>query len=277
MIEVSGVYKSFGSHHVLHGVETQFERGKTNLIIGLSGSGKTVLLKVISGLLEPDSGSVLFEGENVSAMTPAERAPIQQQMGMLFQGSALFDSLTVEENVRFPLQLYTRMSNREMRLRVEELLERVELSHAIALYPSDLSGGMRKRVAIARALAPRPKYLLCDEPNSGLDPKTGLVIDALIHDLTAEYNMTTLVNTHDMNSVLAIGDKVSFLYQGRVEWTGSGTEILCTENERLNAFVFATPLAQQIKMHVRNDGLNPSSMARTPVSIGNEGHSSAGA
>lgn len=247
MIEVKELSKSFDDHLVLDGVNVQFVRGKTNLIIGMSGSGKTVLLKLICGLLAPDSGSIYFEGVDVTGMSKRERMPIQRQMGMLFQGSALFDSMTVEANVRFPLELFTNLSQREMQLRVEEILDRVGLLKSLHLYPSDLSGGMRKRVAIARALAPRPKYLLCDEPNSGLDPKTGLIIDSLIHDLTQEYDMTTLVNTHDMNSVLAIGDTVAFLHQGRVEWTGTGSEVLTVENELLSNFVFATPLAQYIR------------------------------
>lgn len=247
MIQVQGLYKSFGDHQVLKGIDVTFARGKTNLIIGMSGSGKTVLLKLICGLLSPERGSILFEGQDVVGMSRQQRMPLQRQMGMLFQGSALFDSMTVEQNVRFPLQLFTRMGRRQMQMRVEEMLERVELRDALQLYPSDLSGGMKKRVAIARALAPKPKYLLCDEPNSGLDPRTGLVIDSLIHDLTEEYDITTLVNTHDMNSVLAIGDTVAFLYKGQVEWTGTGAGVLKADNERLSNFVFATPMAQYIK------------------------------
>ena len=208
------------------------------------------MLKILAGLLRPDSGTLLFEGQDISTLTHREHLAIQRQTGMLFQGGALFDSMTVEQNVMFPLQLHTHQRDRVARMRAAECLERVDLPKAGHLYPSDLSGGMRKRVAIARAIALEPKYLFCDEPNSGLDPQTSLLIDRLIHEITHELGITTVVNTHDMNSVLEIGDRVTFLYEGRAEWSGTGQEVLTANNQLLESFVFATPLAQRLRAHM---------------------------
>lgn len=247
MISVSDIHKSFEDKKVLNGVSINFERGVTNLIIGKSGSGKTVMLKTLAGLLKPDSGEIYFEQENVLQMSHRERMHIRHLTGMLFQGGALFDSMSVEQNVMFPLRLYSKMSAREAKKRAQECLERVDLPDAGSLFPADLSGGMRKRVAIARAIAPQPRYLFCDEPNSGLDPQTSLLIDALIYELTREFNITTIVNTHDMNSVLAIGERIFFLYKGQAAWSGTKEDILTSDHQELNDFVFATPLAKRIK------------------------------
>lgn len=247
MITVFEVHKRFEDHMVLNGVSITFSRGMTNLIIGKSGSGKTVLLKTLVGLLTPDSGEILFDSANVLEMSPKARAALRHQTGMLFQGGALFDSMNVEQNVMFPLQMYLRISDQEARRRARECLARVALPDAGRLYPSDLSGGMRKRVAIARAIAPQPKYLFCDEPNSGLDPQTSLLIDSLIHELTREFDITTIVNTHDMNSVLAIGDRVTFLHEGRAAWSGTKEDVLASDHRELNDFVFSTPLARKSK------------------------------
>lgn len=250
MIQAQNVCKEFDGTGVLRGVTITYLPGQANLIIGKSGSGKTVMLKILAGLLEPDSGTLLFEGQDISTLTHREHLAIQRQTGMLFQGGALFDSMTVEQNVMFPLQLHTHQRDRVARLRAAECLERVDLPKAGHLYPSDLSGGMRKRVAIARAIALEPKYLFCDEPNSGLDPQTSLLIDRLIHEITHELGITTVVNTHDMNSVLEIGDRVTFLYEGRAEWSGTGQEVLTANNQLLESFVFATPLAQRLRAHM---------------------------
>lgn len=250
MIQAQNVCKEFDGAGVLRGVTITYLPGQANLIIGKSGSGKTVMLKILAGLLQPDSGTLLFEGQDISTLTHRERIAIQRQTGMLFQGGALFDSMTVEQNVMFPLQLHTHQRDRVARLRAAECLERVDLPKAGHLYPSDLSGGMRKRVAIARAIALEPKYLFCDEPNSGLDPQTSLLIDRLIHGITHEFGITTVVNTHDMNSVLEIGDRVTFLYEGRAEWSGTGQEVLTANNQLLESFVFATPLAQRLRAHM---------------------------
>lgn len=250
MIQAQNVCKEFDGTGVLRGVTITYLPGQANLIIGKSGSGKTVMLKILAGLLQPDSGTLLFEGQDISTLTHRERIAIQRQTGMLFQGGALFDSMTVEQNVMFPLQLHTHQRDRVARLRAAECLERVDLPKAGHLYPSDLSGGMRKRVAIARAIALEPKYLFCDEPNSGLDPQTRLLIDRLIHGITHEFGITTVVNTHDMNSVLEIGDRVTFLYEGRAEWSGTGQEVLTANNQLLESFVFATPLAQRLRAHM---------------------------
>jgi ABC transporter, ATP-binding protein len=250
MIQAQNVCKEFDGTGVLRGVSITYLPGQANLIIGKSGSGKTVMLKILAGLLQPDSGTLLFEGQDISTLTHRERIAIQRQTGMLFQGGALFDSMTVEQNVMFPLQLHTHQRDRVARLRAAECLERVDLPKAGHLYPSDLSGGMRKRVAIARAIALEPKYLFCDEPNSGLDPQTSLLIDRLIHGITHEFGITTVVNTHDMNSVLEIGDRVTFLYEGRAEWSGTGQEVLTANNQLLESFVFATPLAQRLRAHM---------------------------
>jgi ABC transporter, ATP-binding protein len=250
MIQAQNVCKEFDGTGVLRGVTITYLPGQANLIIGKSGSGKTVMLKILAGLLRPDSGTLLFEGQDISTLTHREHLAIQRQTGMLFQGGALFDSMTVEQNVMFPLQLHTHQRDRVARMRAAECLERVDLPKAGHLYPSDLSGGMRKRVAIARAIALEPKYLFCDEPNSGLDPQTSLLIDRLIHEITHELEITTVVNTHDMNSVLEIGDRVTFLYEGRAEWSGTGQEVLTANNQLLESFVFATPLAQRLRAHM---------------------------
>ena len=247
MIEVKHLYKSYDGNYVLNDVSARFEQGKCNLIIGRSGSGKTVLLKSITGLIEADEGEIWYDDQKFSHMDVSARQLIRKDMGVLFQGAALFDSLTVEENVLFPLDMLTQLNRKEKLDRANFCLERVQVTGSNKLYPAELSGGMKKRVAIARAIALNPKYLLCDEPNSGLDPETAIVIDNLIKELTDEFQMTTLVNSHDMNSVLEIGDKVVFIYQGCVSWEGTRKEILQTDNEALNNFVFATNMAKQIK------------------------------
>lgn len=247
MIEVKNIFKSYDGNFVLNDVTGKFEKGQCNLIIGRSGSGKTVLLKSIVGLIEVDEGEIWYDDQKFSHLDVNDRQELRKQTGMLFQGAALFDSLTVEENVMFPLEMLTTQSRAEKQDRVNFCLERVRVAGTNAQYPSELSGGMKKRVAIARAIALNPRYLFCDEPNSGLDPETGIVIDNLIKELTEEFNMTTIVNTHDMNSVLEIGDHVVFVYQGCKCWEGTRKEILNTDNEALNNFVFATSLAKQIK------------------------------
>jgi phospholipid/cholesterol/gamma-HCH transport system ATP-binding protein len=247
MIEVKNIYKSYEGNFVLNDVSVKFEQGRCNLVIGRSGSGKTVLLKSIVGLIEVDQGEIWYDDLRFSPMDINDRQLIRKEMGMLFQGAALFDSLTVKENVMFPMDMLTSQTKAEKLDRVNFCLERVKVSGSNKLYPSELSGGMRKRVAIARAIALNPRFLFCDEPNSGLDPETGIVIDNLIKELTEEFNMTTIVNTHDMNSVLEIGDTVVFIYQGCKCWEGTKKEILHTENEALNNFVFATNMARQIK------------------------------
>ena len=228
-------------------ISVEFESGKTNLIIGRSGSGKTVLLKTLVGLHEPDSGNIFYDEKNYTALSFADRKLIRRELGMIFQGGALLDSSTVYENVRLPLDMFTEMTSAEKDKRVKECLARVELSHAGHLYPSELSGGMIKRAAIARAIVLNPKYLFCDEPNSGLDPQTSIVIDNLIHDITVEYNITTIINTHDMNSVMEIGDKIVYIHQGKKWWEGSKEEILHAENKELNDFVFASAMAKRAK------------------------------
>jgi len=247
MIEAKNLYKSYDGEFVLNDVSVKFEQGICNLIIGRSGSGKTVLLKSIAGLIEVDQGEIWYNNQQFSHMDIGVQQEIRKEMGVLFQGGALFDSLTVEENVMFPLNMLTAQSKPEKLDRVNFCLERVRVAGTNSLYPAELSGGMKKRVAIARAISLNPRYLLCDEPNSGLDPETGIVIDNLIKELTEEFNMTTLVNTHDMNSVLEIGDNVVFIYNGCKCWEGTRHEVLHTENEALNNFVFATNLARQIK------------------------------
>ena len=247
MIEVKNLYKSYDGAFVLNDVSAQFEPGKCNLIIGRSGSGKTVLLKSIAGLIEVDEGEIWYDDQKFSHLSATSRQVIRKEMGVLFQGAALFDSLTVEENVLFPLEMFTDQTRKEKLDRANFCLERVRVSGSNALYPAELSGGMKKRVAIARAIALNPKYLLCDEPNSGLDPETGIIIDSLIKELTEEFQMTTIVNSHDMNSVLEIGDKVIFIFKGCKSWEGSREDILKTDNEALNKFVFATNMAKQIK------------------------------
>lgn len=240
MIEVKNIDKSFGDVQVLHDVSFNFEEGKTNLIIGQSGSGKSVLTKCIVGLHEPDNGQILYHGRNLPGMRKKEKKDIRKEIGMLFQGGALFDSLTVEENVMFPLTMFTKMSKKEMRARVKFCLDRVDILDKNKLFPSEISGGMQKRVAIARAIVMKPKYLFCDEPNSGLDPKTSILIDDLIKELTHEYKMTTVVITHDMNSVLEIGDNIMFIYNGRNHWTGDKNSILTTNNKEVTDFVYCS-------------------------------------
>jgi phospholipid/cholesterol/gamma-HCH transport system ATP-binding protein len=240
MIEVKDVNKSFGTQQVLKNINAVFEAGKTNLIIGKSGSGKTVLIKCTVGLYPPTSGDIFFNERNYVAMNKFEKKEIRRELGMLFQGNALFDSQTVEENVRFPLDMFTHMSLNDKKDRVNEVLKRVNLINANHKYPSQISGGMQKRVGIARAIVLNPKYLFCDEPNSGLDPQTALVIDELIREITQEYNITTVVNTHDMNSVIGIGDKIIFLHQGEKHWEGDNKTLFETDNEELINFIFAS-------------------------------------
>jgi phospholipid/cholesterol/gamma-HCH transport system ATP-binding protein len=247
MIEFINIGKQFGENKVLSDVSDVMQTGKCNLIIGTSGSGKTVLQKCLVGLFEPDRGEIFYDGISFTEMNNQSRKELRQQIGMLFQGSALFDSLTVEQNVMFPLEMFSRMTNEERKKRVNEVLARVNLENANNKFPSELSGGMKKRVGIARAIVLNPKYLFCDEPNSGLDPQTSLVIDKLIYDITKEYNMTTVINTHDMNSVMEIGENILYMYQGKKEWTGNNDEIIFSKNERLNEFIFASKFLQDAK------------------------------
>ena len=250
MIEVKDIYKSFDGVQVLKGVSATFETGKTNLIIGQSGSGKTVLMKSIVGLVRPEKGEILYDGRDLLQMNREQVQSLRTEIGMLFQGSALFDSETVLGNVEFPLMMYTRMSDAERRERAQFCLERVGLKGADDKYPSEISGGMQKRVAIARAIALNPKYLFCDEPNSGLDPKTSILIDELLSDITHEYQITTVINTHDMNSVLGIGENIVFINKGYREWVGNKELIYETTNEALSHFVFATDLFEKVKEYV---------------------------
>lgn len=247
MIEIKDIHKTFGDNAVLKGISAQFKPGVTNLIIGGSGSGKTTLLKCMVGLHKPEKGEILYDGQNFSTMNFDERIPIRKEIGMLFQNSALFDSLTVEENIMFPLNLFTENSYAEKLERVNFCLDRVNLEGNNKLYPAELSGGMKKRVGIARAISMQPKYLFCDEPNSGLDPKTAIVIDELIKEITEEYDITTIVVTHDMNSVMGIGDYILFLNQGEKWWEGSNNEIAHTDNKELNDFVFASRFMRAAK------------------------------
>ena len=256
MIKVNHVHKSFDGKEILHNISAIFEQGKVNLTIGRSGSGKTVLLKSIVGLFSIDSGEIYYGDILFSALEGKEKRDIHKQVGMLFQGSALFDFATVEENVMFPMDMFTNMSKEEKRERANFCLSRVNIENANSKYPSEISGGMQKRVAIARAIALNPKYFFCDEPNSGLDPQTSILIDNLIKDITEEYQMTTIVNTHDMNSVLGIGEKIMFIYNSRIWWEGSKDNILESDNEELNDFVFASQMARQAKkviMEKRNN------------------------
>lgn len=247
MIEVKDIKKGFGDKIVIDNVSAVFETGKCNLIIGTSGSGKTVLMKCLVGLFEPDSGEICYDGQNFSEMNEEQRKELRQQIGMLFQGSALFDSMTVEQNVMFPLDMFTKKSYGEKLKRVNEVLDRVNLKDANKKFPAEISGGMKKRVGIARAIVLNPKYLFCDEPNSGLDPQTSLLIDKLIKEITVEYNITTVVNTHDMNSVMETGDHIIYMYQGLKEWEGSNKEIIFSKNKRLNDFIFASEFLQDAK------------------------------
>ena len=254
MIEVKNVTKAFDGRTVLHNINATFHTGKTNLIIGQSGSGKTVLMKSLVGLLRPDDGEILFDGRNLLAMKQEEIKNLRKEIGMLFQGSALFDSETGLGNVMFPLVMFTNMGRGEMRDRALFCIERVNLKGAENKYPAEISGGMQKRVAIARAIALNPKYLFCDEPNSGLDPKTSILIDELLSDITHEYNITTVINTHDMNSVLGIGENIVFINKGHREWVGDMSQIYNTSNEALNDFVFATRLFQEVREYVAEHG-----------------------
>ena len=247
MIEVKNLYKSFGEKEVLKNINTTFENGKINLIIGQSGSGKTVLVKNIVGLLAPDRGQVLYDGRDFVSMSRREQVVMRREMGMVFQNSALFDSLSVLENVMFPLDMFSTKNYRERVKRAQECLERVNLLDAQAKSPGELSGGMQKRVAIARAIVLNPKYLFCDEPNSGLDPKTSLVIDELLSSITTEFNITTIINTHDMNSVMEIGDHITFIYKGKVEWMGNKADVVNSDNKKLNDLVFASDLFKKVK------------------------------
>ena len=250
MIKCENIFKSFDGRTVLEDISVEFETGKTNLIIGRSGSGKTVLLKTLVGLHTPDSGEIFYDDKCYTSLSFVERKAIRRDVGMIFQGGALLDSSTVYDNVRLPLDMFTNDSSAEKDKRVKACLERVELSHAGHLYPSELSGGMIKRAAIARAIVLNPKYLFCDEPNSGLDPQTSIVIDNLIHDITAEYNITTIINTHDMNSVMEIGEKIVYIHQGKKWWEGSKDIILHADNKELNDFVFASAMAKHAKASI---------------------------
>jgi phospholipid/cholesterol/gamma-HCH transport system ATP-binding protein len=247
MIELKNISKSFNDKAVINDVCVQFEAGKCNLIIGASGSGKTVLMKCIVGLFEPDQGEILYDGDSFTNMLEEKRKELRQQIGMLFQGSALFDSMTVLQNVLFPLDMFAKMNSKQKQDRAMEVLERVNLTEAIKKYPSEISGGMKKRVGIARAIVLNPKYLFCDEPNSGLDPKTSLVIDKLIKEITTEYKMTTIINTHDMNSVMEIGEKIIFMHGGRKEWEGTNQDIIFSKNQELNNFIFASEFLKDAK------------------------------
>lgn len=252
MIELKSIYKSFEDKDVLKDINARFENGKTNLIIGQSGSGKTVLMKSIVGLLTPERGEILYDGRNFLSMNKKEKISLRREMGMIFQSAALFDSLSVLENVMFPLDMFSNDTLRERTRRAQFCLDRVNLIDAQNKYPGEISGGMQKRVAIARAIALNPQYLFCDEPNSGLDPKTSLVIDELIHDITTEYNMTTIINTHDMNSVMGIGDSIIFIYQGHKEWEGTKDQVFTATNQRLNDFIFASDLLKKVKEEETN-------------------------
>lgn len=247
MIEIKNVSKSFGDKEILNDISAVMETGKTNLIIGTSGSGKTVLQKCMVGLFEVDSGDIIFDGKDLTTMSEEDRKELRQQIGMLFQGSALFDSMTVEQNVKFPLDMFTKWNHQKKIDRVNDVLARVELEGTNKKFPSEISGGMKKRVGIARAIVLKPKYLFCDEPNSGLDPQTSMVIDKLIHEITKENNITTVINTHDMNSVMEIGENILYLYQGKKEWEGNNKEIIFNKSARLNEFIFASEFLKDAK------------------------------
>ena len=256
MIAVTNLKKAFESKPVLKGIDTVFEKGRTNLIIGKSGSGKSVFMKCLVGLLQPDSGQILYDGIDFIALPRAERKKIRQKIGMLFQGSALFDSMTVEENVLFPLNMFSKMSYKDKLKRVNFCLERVNLVDANKKYPGEISGGMMKRVGIARAIVLNPHYLFCDEPNSGLDPQTALLIDELLSDITKEFQMTTIITTHDINSVMGIGEKIVFLHQGYKEWEGNSQQVLQSDNEKLNDFIFASDFLKALRKGAANTPTN---------------------
>jgi len=253
MIEIKNIYKSFEQKDVLKNISKVFNKGETNLIIGRSGSGKTVLLKSIVGLHEVDQGQILYDNRDFTSMGQKLRKKLRQEMGMVFQGGALFDSLTVEENVRFPLDMFSELTPLEKQKQVDFCLERVNIENSNTMYPSEISGEMKKRVAIARAIVLNPKYLFCDEPNSGLDPETSMVIDALIHSITVDLQITTIINTHDMNSVMEIGDNILFISEGEMCWEGNRTEILHSDNQKLHEFVFANKQYQKIRDEKIND------------------------
>ncbi|UAY55630.1 ABC transporter ATP-binding protein [Arachidicoccus terrestris] len=256
MIELKNVKKSFGDKTIIKGVSMNLEAGKCNLIIGSSGSGKTVLTKCIVGLFTPEEGEILYEGKDIVSMDKRDRKELRQQIGMLFQGSALFDSMTVEQNIMFPLDMFSKLTQAEKQKRADEVLARVKLEDAHKKYPAEISGGMKKRVGIARAIVLNPKYLFCDEPNSGLDPQTSLLIDKLIKEITVEFNMTTIVITHDMNSVMEIGDHIVYMYQGIKQWEGSNKEIIYSKDEKLNNFIFASEFLQDVKqMRMEEQGI----------------------
>ena len=252
MIEIRNLYKAFGDKEVLKNITATFENGKTNLIIGQSGSGKTVLMKNLVGLLDPTSGNVLYDGRDFVAMSKHEKILLRREMGMIFQSAALFDSMTVLENVMFPLDMFSSMNYRERVKRAQTCLDRLNLVDAETKFPGEISGGMQKRVAIARAIALNPKYLFCDEPNSGLDPKTSLVIDELLHSITHEYDITTIINTHDMNSVMGIGESIIFIHQGNLEWRGESKDIMMSDNKLLTDFIFASDLLKQMRQSIIN-------------------------
>ncbi len=247
MIRISNIKKSFDDVEVLKGIDFTFEAGKTNLIIGRSGAGKTVLLKILVGLFQPTSGEVFFGDVDVCKLGKKEIRELRMQMGMLFQGNALFDSMTIEENIRFPLDMFTSKDMKEKKMMVDKCLERVSLEGINNKFPSEISGGMQKRVGIARAIVLNPKYLFCDEPNSGLDPKTAITIDALISDITDEYNITTVINTHDMNSVMEIGENICLLHKGLLAWKGNKSQVLESDNDTLQNFIFASPFLKRLK------------------------------
>lgn len=254
MIKAINIKKQFGETQVLKGLDTTFEKGKTNLIIGRSGAGKTVFLKILVGLIQPTEGAVMYDDINFTALTVRQKKAIRQEIGMLFQGSALFDSMSVEENIRFPLDMFTNMTRKEKTNRVNFCLERVTLEGSNKKYPGEISGGMQKRVGIARSIVLEPKYLFCDEPNSGLDPKTSIVIDELIKSITIENDITTIINTHDMNSVMEIGERIAFLHLGELAWEGTRHEVLESDNELLQNFIFASPFLQRLRARaLKND------------------------
>ena len=255
MIEVVNLHKSFGDAHVLKGITTSFEKGKTNLIIGQSGSGKTVFMKCLLGLMNHDEGTISYDGRRWSMLSSDERRDLRQDMGMVFQGSALFDSMTVEGNVMFPLEMFTKQSRSEMEDRVDMVLKRVNLVDAHKKYPSEISGGMQKRVAIARAIVMNPKYLFCDEPNSGLDPNTAILIDNLIQEITKEYDIITVINSHDMNSVMEIGEKIVFLKNGVKEWEGTNKDIFKTDNKAITDFVYSSELFKKVRQMYLKEGV----------------------
>ncbi len=253
MIEIKNLYKSFEDKEVLHDISAVFENGKTNLIIGQSGSGKTVLMKNLVGLLDPTKGQVLYDGRDFVVMSKREKIMLRREMGMIFQSAALFDSLSVLENVMFPLDMFSTMNLRDRKKRARECLDRVNLIEAQSKYPGEISGGMQKRVAIARAIALNPRYLFCDEPNSGLDPKTSLVIDDLLSSITKEYNTTTIINTHDMNSVMGIGENIIFIHEGRKDWQGCSSQIMDSTNKNLTDFIFASDLLKEMRSKVNQE------------------------